>query len=69
MYRVTALKNGVNTTDVEEFSDEESVIRAMKAAAPAEYVHTLRHWLNGNTSIPLVIKESSVWSDVWEYIP
>lgn len=69
MFRVTGLKNGVQFGDVEEFAGEKSVLEAMKVAAPEEYVHTLRHWLNGDTSTPLVIKESSVYSDLWEYIP
>lgn len=69
MYRVTVLKNGVRTDDVEEFSDEASVIQAMKAAAHADYVDTLKNWLQQGANEPLTIRESSVYTDFWEYLP
>lgn len=69
MYRVTVLKNGVRTDDVEEFSDEASVIQAMKVAAPKEYVDTLKDWFRQGANEPLTIQESSVYTDFWEYLP
>lgn len=68
-YRVTSLLGGVVTEDVEDFADEEAVIRAMRAAAPQEYVDEVKEWMQNGATEPLVIKESSVHSDVWEYIP
>lgn len=69
MYRVTALKNGVVTSDVENFPTQEEVLWAMQAAAPQDYRDTLKAWFDGGAHEPLVIKESSEWSDLWEYVP
>ena len=69
MYRVTALKNGVVTSDVENFPTQEEVLWAMQAAAPQDYRDTLKAWLDRGAHELLLIKESSEWSDLWEYVP
>jgi len=69
MYRVTALEYGVRTNDVEEFTDQEDVLRAMRSAAPKEYSDSLQEWFDQGAHEPLTIQESSSWSDLWEYIP
>lgn len=69
MYRVTALKNGVLTKDVEEFSSEADVVANLRYAAPDEYLATVKEWMDGGATSPLTITESSEWADLWEYIP
>lgn len=69
MYRVTVLRNGVAIDDVEEFEDEASVIKALRSAAPDEYIEEVRKWMASGAAVPFVVDASSVYSDLWEYVP
>lgn len=69
MYRVTTLKDGTLTNDVDEFADSKTAIKAMCTCADSDYIVALVRWFDSGTVEPLVIHESSIYSDLWEHIP
>lgn len=69
MYRVTTLKNGVLTDDCDEFASPVDVIHVLMSFAGEEYFNQVKTWMDEDSREPLVINESSIYSDLWEYIP
>lgn len=70
MYRVTSLLNGVATGDWDEFPSATAMIHAMEIfGAPTDYVDEVKRWLANGAHEPLVVHESSVHADLFEYVP
>lgn len=68
-FRVTILENGVQQDYIDFTNNPKDLLRIIGRTESEEYVEQVRKWIDEGYHSPLVIKESSVYSDLWEYVP